>query len=71
MSSEKTLITEAYDVGKVEGKIEGKVEGKIERDIEIILNGYNNGFSITQLVQLTNLTEQEVLMILRDNGIEV
>ncbi|TQM40570.1 Rpn family recombination-promoting nuclease/putative transposase [Flavobacterium branchiophilum] len=71
ISSEKTLITEAYDVGKVEGKIEGKVEGKIERDIEIILNGYNNGFSITQLVQLTNLTEQEVLMILRDNGIEV
>ncbi|OXA75780.1 hypothetical protein B0A58_08245, partial [Flavobacterium branchiophilum NBRC 15030 = ATCC 35035] len=57
--------------GKIEGKIEGKVEGKIERDIEIILNGYNNRFSITQLAQLTNLSEQEVLMILRDNGIEV
>ena len=67
IASEKTLILDAYD----EGKIEGKIEGKTERDTEIILNGYKNGFSISQLALITNLSEKEVINILKNNGIEV
>lgn len=77
ISSEKTLISEAFDEGKIEGKMEGeqiglqkgKIEGKIERDTEIILNGIKNGFSIIQLALITNLSEQEVKSILKENGI--
>jgi predicted transposase/invertase (TIGR01784 family) len=71
ISSEKTLVTEAYDEGKIEGEQIGIEKGKIKRDTEIILNGYKKGFSIPQLALLTNLSEEEVILILKENGIVI
>jgi predicted transposase/invertase (TIGR01784 family) len=56
----KNTVDTAFDEGKIEGMIEGK--------IEIIINGYNEGFTIPQLSKLTKLTEKEVKEILKSKG---
>jgi predicted transposase/invertase (TIGR01784 family) len=52
----------------IEKGIEQGIElGKHEEKTEVILLGNKNGFTITQLSLLTNLTEDEVLSILEKN----
>ena len=54
--AERTLIADAEDRGKIEGKI------------EVVINSFNNGINISLIANITNLTEDEVLKILTDNG---
>ncbi|MBK9257473.1 MAG: Rpn family recombination-promoting nuclease/putative transposase [Saprospiraceae bacterium] len=46
-------------------KEEGKIEGKIESKIEVILNGFDEGLNISLLANITHLSEDEVINILR------
>lgn len=57
--------------GKVEGNAEGKVEGKVEGKIEVIINGYNKGLHVSLISNIVSMTENEVLRILREHGIDV
>ena len=51
--------------GKKQGKIEGKIEGKEENTIETILRLNNLGYSITEIVTITQRSEEYVLEVLR------
>ena len=62
ISTEKTLILDSYD--------EGKIEGKIERNLEIIINGFKEGFTVSQLSKLTKLSEEDIKKILRKNDLD-
>ena len=48
--------------------MEGKLEGKIEGKIEVILNGYDNGISVSLLANITQFSEEEIMKILVEHG---
>ena len=50
--------------GKAEGKAEGRIEGKIEGKAEVVINMYNNGFTMEQIMLATEKSKEEVQMIL-------
>jgi predicted transposase/invertase (TIGR01784 family) len=54
------MIESAVDRGKLEGKIEGKVE--------VVIKGFDNDLSIGLLTNITQLTEEEVVKILKEHG---
>ncbi len=64
----KDNIMTTYSRIKEEGKIEGKMEGKIEEQIKCILNGYDNDIEISLLSNITQLSEDDVLNILRKHS---
>ncbi len=52
------------DTSMLEGaKEEGKIEGKIEEKIEITKNALKKGFDISAIIDITGLSEEEVLKI--------
>ncbi len=57
--TEKTLQSGFFDKGKAEGKVEGKAEGKAE----VVINALKQGISIDVIVQLTGLSEKEILKL--------
>jgi predicted transposase/invertase (TIGR01784 family) len=73
----KNTVDTAFDEGKIEGKIEGRIEGRIEGEeigfqkgiVLIVVNGYKNGFTISQISLLTGLSENEVIIILKQEKI--
>jgi predicted transposase/invertase (TIGR01784 family) len=69
ISTEKTLILDSYDEGKVEGLVEGEKIGEQKGLTKVIIEGYKEGFTISQLVKITKLPEREVTDILRKNGL--
>ncbi|CAO5681537.1 MAG: hypothetical protein HEEMFOPI_01524 [Holosporales bacterium] len=56
VSSEKTLMTEAYDEGKLEGLAEGKLEGKLET----AKNLKSMGLSLDQIEKATGLSLEDL-----------
>ena len=54
--------------GKIEGILEGKIEGKREGKTEVIINGYEEGLSISILPKITDLPKKDVLKILLKNN---
>jgi predicted transposase/invertase (TIGR01784 family) len=54
-----------YDAIKIEGKLEGKLEGKIE----MILSLYEDKLPISQIAKYANLSEDEVIKILKNKSI--
>jgi len=54
--------------GKLEGKLEGRLEGKLQKEIEVILKGYDESLKISVLANITNLTEDAVIKILKENN---
>ncbi len=69
-----TTYEQLIEQGRIEGREEGIEEG-IEKGIEegekkgksqVILNGYNNGLDIAMLSNITQLTQEEVVQILRE-----
>jgi predicted transposase/invertase (TIGR01784 family) len=56
ISVERTLLSDSYVEGKMEGKIEGKIEGKME----IAKRALKKGLSINDIVELTELSEDEI-----------
>ena len=61
ISVERTLVTDSF----VEGKQIGKIEGKIEGIGLMIINGYKAGGTIGFLAHMAQMSEDEVLKILK------
>jgi flagellar biosynthesis/type III secretory pathway protein FliH len=55
--------------GKEIGIEEGKEIGEMNKNISVIITGFKNGLPISMLSVLTNMTEQEVENILKENGL--
>jgi hypothetical protein len=63
--TERTLIADA----EAKGKAEGEAVGEFKEKIKVIKNGYVNGIDIAVLAKLIQLTEDEVKVILKNNGL--
>jgi len=74
--SEKTLIVDAEAKGIQQGRQEGRQEGEQigiqkgehKKQTEIVLNCFDNNISIPLIANITQLTEDEVISILKENG---
>jgi predicted transposase YdaD len=56
--------------GELKGKLEGKMEGKMEQTKAFILNGHANGLEIPMLANITQISEAEVLRMIKENGLK-
>ena len=54
------VLQERYERIKNEGKLEGKVEGKLEGKLDVGRNMLNEGFSIEDIMKITNLTNEQI-----------
>ena len=66
--TERTLIADAEERGKNEGKIEGELIGIQKEKVKTILNSFDNGLSIDLISNITNLSEEETINILKANN---
>ena len=55
---------------KLESLDEGYEKGRVETKIKAVLKGYENNLSISLIANVNDLTEEEVIKILKDNGKE-
>lgn len=60
VSSERSLIADAEEKGKLEGIIVGQIKGKIEGKIEIATKMKNKGLSAAAISEFTGLSEEEI-----------
>ena len=64
VSVERTLIDDSYQKGKEEGmeegKEEGRAEGELKKSLEIARNLLNVGLPISQIIQVTGLTQEQI-----------
>ena len=65
--SKSVMESEKY-VSKEEGREEGREEGIQETKIKAVLKGNENNLSISFIANFIDLTEEEVIKILRDHG---
>jgi predicted transposase/invertase (TIGR01784 family) len=65
--TEKTLIADAEAKGEIRGREEGEQIGIIKERISVIIHGHKNGFTVPQLSQITQVAEQDVINILKEN----
>ena len=54
--------------GKAEGKAEGEEIGIVKGKIEVIVNGFDQGIAISLLANITSMTENQVITILKQHG---
>ena len=54
------VLQERYERIKNEGKLEGKLEGKVEGKLDVGRNMLNEGFSIEDIMKITNLTNEQI-----------
>lgn len=63
---------EGREKGREEGREEGEqigfLKGEMKEKITVILNGFENGISVSILAKITQLSEDEVLRILIEHG---
>ncbi len=62
--TERTLIADAEERGKIEGELIGIQKEKIYT----ILNSFDNDLSIDLISNITNLSEDEIINILKQNN---
>ena len=55
--------------GKIEGKIEGEIKGEIKEKRQTVINGFKNGLEIKMISNITQLVEEEVIKILKEEGL--
>ena len=55
--------------GEIKGEIKGRVEGGIKEKRQTVINGFKNGLEIKMLSNITQLTEEEVIVILKEEGL--
>ena len=53
--------------GKIEGRLEGEHIGILKEKSKVILKGFDEGLKISVLANITNLTDDEVIKILKEN----
>jgi predicted transposase/invertase (TIGR01784 family) len=68
VAREKDRIETAKEQGVKEGMKKGIEKGILQEKIDVILNGFKAEISIGTLAQLVKLTEEEVEVILKENG---
>lgn len=62
--TEKTIIADA----EAKGEQIGIQKGELKKEIEVILNGFDNNISISILSNITQVSEEKVIKILKDFG---
>ena len=60
MLTERGMIDDAREEGKIEGKIEGKMEGRVEEKHKIALSMLKDGMSVEIVCKYTGLTGQQI-----------
>lgn len=69
----KNSLDTSFEEGKAEGEQIGLEKGEQiglgKKKMEVIKNGYQAGLSVSMLAQLTNLTEEYVIQILKKIGL--
>lgn len=63
-----TTYEQLIEQGRKEGREQGREEGTKKSKSSVILNGYDNGLDVAILSNITQLTQEEVIEILRDHG---
>jgi predicted transposase/invertase (TIGR01784 family) len=56
----KASLDTKFEEGMAKGKVEGKIEGRIEEKIEIARNLLKKGFSISDITEITGLSQSEI-----------
>ena len=56
---------EGREEGRVEGREEGRVEGREEYREEVVTNMLKKGWTLEEVVELTDLSQEQVETILR------
>ena len=51
-------------IGRSEGRLEGKVEGRSEERADIILKMHKKGYSLEQIMDVTEMSETEIKAII-------
>lgn len=64
IQTEKSLIADAEERGLTFGKLEGRSEEKTL----VVLKGFDNNLTISLISNITELSENEVVKILKENG---
>ena len=64
-----TLYDEIELKGRVEGELKGRVEGELKAHKQTIINGFKNGLEIKMISNITQLAEEEVIKILKEEGL--
>ncbi|MDR2836721.1 MAG: hypothetical protein LBV69_11130, partial [Bacteroidales bacterium] len=75
ISTEKAFLSTSYadgkaegiTVGKAEGIAVGKAEGEREKTIKIVLNSYKSNFSIENISTITELSSEQIIIILKEH----
>ena len=55
--------------GEAKGRAEGLAEGKEKEKVLVVIRGHNKGYSIDTIAEFTNLSNEEILKILKENGL--
>ena len=55
--------------GEIRGEIKGEIKGVLKAHRQTIINGFKNGLEIKMLSNITQLTEEEVIVILKEEGL--
>jgi predicted transposase YdaD len=63
------LFMTLYDEIELKGKIEGKIEGELKNQRQTVINGFKNGLEIKMISNITQLAEEEVIKILKEEGL--
>jgi NACalpha-BTF3-like transcription factor len=65
-------IMSTYEAIKQEGIEKGEQigiqKGKNEEKVKVVVNSFKNGIDISLIANITNLSEDKVIMILKENG---
>ena len=51
-------------IGRSEGRLEGKLEGRSEERADIILKMHKKGYSLEQIMDVTEMSEAEIKAII-------
>ncbi len=62
------IFMSLYEEITLKNRLEGKAEGKVEGKIEVIVNGFDQGVAISLLANITSMTENQIIAILKQHG---
>ena len=65
----ETAKAEGREEGRTEGEVKGRVEGQKEKTIAVVVNSYGLGLDIPTIAKVTAISEEEVVGILKEQGL--
>ena len=66
--TQKSQLYTAELKGRIEGRAEGEKTGLLKEKKETVVRGHNNGLLIDTIARLTDLSSEQILKILKENG---